>query len=101
MTLTTVKRFGVVASIGEAAGPIPPVSVYELGPRRSISLARPSVMGYAAHEQDYRTATEECLEMIRSGVLVTEPACYRLEEVGRAHDDLESGALHGSAVLIP
>ncbi|MDH6267275.1 NADPH2:quinone reductase [Rhizobium sp. SG_E_25_P2] len=99
-TLKTVKRFGVVASVGEAAGSIPPVSVYELGPRRSISLARPSVMAYAAHERDYTTAAEDCLQMIGSGALGTDPARYRLEDVSRAHDDLEGGVLQGSAVLI-
>jgi NADPH2:quinone reductase len=39
-TLACVRSFGTVASIGQAAGPIPPISVDQLGPRRSLSLAR-------------------------------------------------------------
>jgi NADPH2:quinone reductase len=34
-TLACVRPFGVVASIGQTAGPIPPVDVADLGPRRS------------------------------------------------------------------
>jgi NADPH2:quinone reductase len=45
-TLACVRPFGVVASIGQAGGPIAPLDVEELGPRRSLIFARPSVMAY-------------------------------------------------------
>ncbi len=45
-TLACVGPFGVAASIGQAAGRIPPLDVDELGPRRSLIFARPSVMAY-------------------------------------------------------
>lgn len=41
-TFACVRPFGTVASIGQAAGPIPPISVDQLGPGRSLSLAQAS-----------------------------------------------------------
>lgn len=43
-SLACTRRFGTVASIGQAAGPIPSLAVEDIGPIRSLSLARPSVM---------------------------------------------------------
>ena len=37
-TLACVRSCGTVASIGQAAGPTPPISVEQLGARRSLSL---------------------------------------------------------------
>ena len=45
-TLACVRPFGIVASIGQAGGPIPLLDLEEIGPRRSLMLARPSVMDY-------------------------------------------------------
>lgn len=35
-TIACVRPFGTVASIGQAGGPIPPIAVDELGPKRSL-----------------------------------------------------------------
>jgi NADPH2:quinone reductase len=100
-TLSCVRPFGVVASIGQSAGPIPPVNVEELGPRRSISLARPSVMAYMNGAEDYRTAAEAVLSALAEGILHGEGRAYPLREVARAHRDLESGRSSGSLYLVP
>jgi NADPH2:quinone reductase len=97
-TLACVRPFGTVASYGESAGPIPPLSVEDLGPRRSLILARPSVMHYMSDPATYRLAAAD--------VLATAPAptlgrSYRLADAARAHADLESGATTGSAYLVP
>ena len=49
-TLDCVRAFGTVANIGQTGGQIPTFHVSELGPRRSLSLARPSVFAYASDE---------------------------------------------------
>ncbi len=45
-TLGCVRPFGVVASLGQPGGQIPPVRVENLGAARSIGLMRPSVIAY-------------------------------------------------------
>ena len=100
-TLACVRPFGVVASIGQTAGPIPPVDVSDLGPRRSISLARPSVMAYMNETEAYRSAAEAVLTGIESGILRVSGQSYPLSEAARAHADLESGRTSGALYLTP
>jgi NADPH2:quinone reductase len=100
-TLACVRPFGVAASVGQAAGPIPPVDVGDLGPRRSLSLARPSVMAYLNETAAYRAATEAVLEGIQSGILRVSGQSYPLSEAARAHADLEAGSTSGALYLRP
>jgi NADPH2:quinone reductase len=100
-TLACVRPFGVVASIGQAAGPIPPVDVADLGPRRSLSLARPSVMAYMNETEAYRSAAEAVLAGIESGILRVSGRSYPLSEAARAHADLEAGRTSGALYLKP
>lgn len=100
-TLACVRPFGTVASVGQAAGPIPPLSVEQLGPRRSLSLARPSVMAYAANPDTYRVASAALLTAMRDGVVAEIGADYPLTEAARAQADLEAGRSSGSLLLIP
>lgn len=100
-TFACVRRFGVVASVGQAAGPIPPVPVEALGPVRALALARPSVMAYAAEPETYRSAGEAVLAKIAGGLTATVGGLYRLEAAAAAHADLEAGRTTGSLLLIP
>jgi NADPH2:quinone reductase len=100
-TLGCVRPFGVVASIGQAAGPIPPIDVGSLGPRRSLMLARPSVMAYTNEADDYLTAAHAVLSLIAEGVLLSQGTPYRLSVASRAHSDLEEGRTSGSLYLVP
>jgi NADPH:quinone reductase len=100
-TLACVRAFGVVASIGQAAGPIPPVDVGDLGPRRSLSLARPSVMAYLNETEAYHLAAKAVLAGIENGVLTVAGQSYPLSEAARAHADLEAGLTSGALYLKP
>jgi NADPH2:quinone reductase len=100
-TLQCVRPFGVVASIGQAAGPIRPIDVEDIGPRRSLMLARPSVMAYMNNAEDYRTAAEAVLTSIRDGILRSAGTAYPLNEAAQAHADLEGGRSTGSLYLVP
>jgi NADPH2:quinone reductase len=97
-TLACVRPFGTVASFGEAGGPIPPLDVEDIGPRRSLMLARPSVMQFMADRDAYLRAARAVI----AGAIAPEPGpSYRLADAARAHRELESGATTGAAVLIP
>lgn len=97
-TLGCVRPFGTVASFGQSAGPIPPVAVEDLGPRRSLALARPSVMHYMTDPARYRRAAAAVLE---AGIAPSLGPSYRLADVAAAHRDLESGATTGAPYAIP
>lgn len=100
-TLDAVRPFGTVASIGQASGSLPDLSPVDLGPRRSIALARPSVFAYANDPEFYRVASRELFRQIASGMRVTVGAEFALEEAATAHRMLEAGATTGSILLRP
>jgi NADPH2:quinone reductase len=100
-TLQCVRPFGVIASIGQSAGAIPPIDVEDLGPRRSVMLARPSVMAYMNGTQDYRVAAEAVLSAVQDGILRATGKPYRLSDAAQAHADLEAGRSSGSLYLVP
>jgi NADPH2:quinone reductase len=97
-TLGCVRPFGTAVSFGQSAGPIPPLAVEDLGPRRSIALARPSVMHYMADRARYRRASAE---VIAAAIVASPGRSYRLADVADAHRDLASGATTGAAYLVP
>lgn len=97
-TLACVRKFGVVASVGQAAGPIPPILVSQLG---TSSLSRPSVMAYVAESQTYRAAGDAVLEVMRAGLLARIGRIYALTDAASAHSDLEAGRSSGGLLLIP
>lgn len=100
-SLACVRPFGTVASIGQAAGPIPPLNVEDIGPRRSLLFARPSFMAYSSDRNTYGIAAQAALDAMRMGIAGTIGATYALEDAAQAHADLEAGRSTGSLLLVP
>lgn len=100
-TLACVRRFGTVASVGEAAGPIPAISVEALGPIRSLCLVRPSVMAYAAERETYANAVQSVMSMMAQGIIAPLVTPYPLSDAANAQAILESGQSVGTIVLYP
>lgn len=100
-SLACTRRFGTVASIGQAAGPIPSLALDEIGPIRSLSLARPSVMAYAADLPAYHQAAEALLDMMQKGISAEIGHEYPLADAAQAQSDLEAGRTTGSLLLLP
>ncbi|HVJ43345.1 MAG TPA: quinone oxidoreductase [Dongiaceae bacterium] len=98
-TFACVRPFGTVVSIGQAAGPIPKIDVGEIGPRRSLIFARPSVMGYGSDPETYRAAAPEVIDALTSGLHPAIGRRYALAEAAQAQDDLEHGRNSGSLIL--
>jgi len=100
-SIAATRRFGTVASVGQVAGPIPPLRVEELGPIRSLSLSRPSVMAYSGERAGYPIAMRAALAMLDQGMAGDPGTVYRLDQVRAAHVDLEAGKIMGAALLRP
>lgn len=100
-TFASVRPFGMVASVGQAAGSISPVDVAQLGPIRCISLSRPSVIAYTNDPSLYRPAARDLFAVLSEGLNCNVGAEYALGDAVRAHSDLESGGTTGSVILLP
>ncbi|MEJ2623648.1 MAG: quinone oxidoreductase [Pseudolabrys sp.] len=100
-TFDAVRPLGMVASIGQAGGSLPDISLAELGPSRSLSLSRPSVFAYVNDLASYREATAALFAEIAAGLDISVGAELPLAEAARAHLLLENGETSGSILLVP
>ncbi|WP_395455189.1 quinone oxidoreductase family protein [Azospirillum melinis] len=100
-TFDAVRLFGTVASVGQAGGPVAPVELSELGPRRSLCLARPSVFAYMADPATYRAAAGEVLARVAAGLSAGPVTCLPLDAAAEAHRALEGRGTTGALVLTP
>lgn len=100
-TLDAVKPFGSVASLGQVAGAIAPIAVEEIGPARSIALARPSVLRLMRDADQYRMAAQQVFERIEAGLRIEVGERLPLERASDAHRKMEAGQTTGSVLLIP
>ncbi|MGE5478576.1 MAG: quinone oxidoreductase family protein [Bacteroidales bacterium] len=100
-TLDCVRPFGMVASIGQADGPLAPLDLAEVGPRRSLSLSRPSVFAYANNAVSYAEGAAALFAVLADGLDVTVGAEYPLADAADAHRALEGGRSVGSLLLVP
>jgi len=97
-TVTALRPFGVVASIGQAGGMIPPLDVHSL---KCVSLARPSVLAYVSDLKTYREAAAALFGVLADGLHVEIGSEFPLSEAAKAHMALEAGKTTGSVLLIP
>lgn len=97
-TIACVRPFGMTASIGQIAGPVPVVPLSAL---RSNALSRPSAMAFTADETAYRPAVVAVFEKMKEGLFEAPSRAYALADAIQAHRDLESGLIAGSALLRP
>ena len=81
------------------SGPVPPVDVLRLG-AKNVKLMRPVLFGYIATDEERYAYTKELFDLIAAGkVNVKVHEVYPLEEVARAHTDLESRKTTGKLLL--
>lgn len=95
------RPFGMVVSVGQAGGPIPALNVIELGPKRSLALARPSVFAYAADPGFFRPAAAAVTAALADGLTTPVTQVWPLAQAATAHAALESGRTAGAVLLIP
>ncbi|MQY49844.1 zinc-binding dehydrogenase [Rhizobiales bacterium RZME27] len=98
-SLRSLKPFGRAVTLGQAAGPVPPLNVEEL--RQGKSLSHASVIAFTADPANYRQAGEAAIAAIARGLSSIIAADYSLNDVQEAHRTLESGRLAGSFLLLP
>lgn len=95
-----IRPFGLVASLGQPAGPIPPVPAAALS-ARAAAFARPSVIAFINDPEAYAKASASVFDMMAQGVTGSIGGTYPLSEARRAHEDMEAGRTTGSLLLIP
>ncbi len=101
-SLDSLRPRGLLASFGNASGPVTNFDVGSLGAKGSLYLTRPSLMAYTASDDALAANAADLMEMVGSGkVTIPVNQRYALADVVQAHTDLESRKTTGSTVIEP
>jgi NADPH2:quinone reductase len=101
-SLDCLRRLGMMVTFGNASGPPPAISPFELTKRGSLFLTRPTLFNYIASRAELDAAARELFAAVRAKkVRVVIGQKYPLSRAADAHRDLEGRRTTGSTVLIP
>jgi NADPH2:quinone reductase len=101
-SLDCLAPLGLMASFGNASGPVPPVDIGILAAKGSLYLTRPSLASYVAKRSDLETVAADLFDVVEKGAVKIEVnQTYKLSDAADAHIALESRKTTGSTVLLP
>ena len=101
-SLDCLRPFGLMASFGNASGPVPPFAVGILGPKGSLYLTRQTLFTHIATRETTQQMADELFAVVKSGaVKIRIDQRYPLAEAAEAHRALEARRTTGSSVLVP
>jgi NADPH:quinone reductase len=101
-SLDCLRPFGLMASFGNASGPVAPFAPGLLGPKGSLYLTRATLFTHIATREGTQAMADDLFAVVQSGaVKIRIDQRYPLTEVAQAHRDLEARKTTGSSVLIP
>jgi NADPH2:quinone reductase len=101
-SLSCLRPFGLMASFGNASGPVPPFAPGMLGPKGSLYVTRQTLFTHIATREAAQAMADDLFAVVGSGaVKIRIDQRYPLAEVAQAHRELEARKTTGSTVLIP
>jgi NADPH2:quinone reductase len=101
-SLDCLAPLGLMASFGNASGPVPPFNIGLLAQKGSLFLTRPTLFTYVQKREDLVATAEELFGVVGKGAVTIEVnQRYALKDAAQAHRDLEARKTTGSTVLIP
>ncbi|HSE10080.1 MAG TPA: quinone oxidoreductase [Nocardioidaceae bacterium] len=93
---------GIMVLYGASSGPVPPFDPQVLNRKGSLFLTRPTLGHYIATREELVERAGSVLGEVAAGTLdVRIGGRYRLEEAGRAHEDLEGRRTTGKLLIVP
>ncbi len=101
-SLNCLRPFGLLASFGNASGPVPPFAPGILGAKGSLYLTRATLFTHIATREAAQAMADDLFAVVGSGqVKIHIDQRYPLAEVAQAHRELEARKTTGSTVLLP
>ncbi|MFM7705546.1 MAG: quinone oxidoreductase family protein, partial [Rubrivivax sp.] len=101
-SLNCLRPFGLMASFGNASGPVAPFAPGILGPKGSLYVTRQTLFTHIATREATQAMADDLFAVVGSGaVTIRIDQRYPLADAGQAHRDLEARKTTGSTVLLP
>ncbi len=99
-SLDCLRPFGLMASFGNASGPVPPFAPGMLGNKGSLYVTRQTLFSHIATRETTQAMADDLFEAVTSGkVTIRIDQRFPLEQVQQAHRDLESRKTTGCTIL--
>jgi NADPH2:quinone reductase len=99
-SLDCLEPLGMMISLGNASGPVPPIDLLTLAAKGSLKVARTTLFTYISDHARCQEMAQHLLGKIASGeITVTIGQRYKLDDVAAAHRDLEARKTTGSTIL--
>ena len=99
-SLDCLRPFGLMASFGNASGPVPPFAPAALGAKGSLYVTRQTLFSHIATREATQAMADELFAVVQSGAVQIHIAQrYALQDVQQAHRDLEARQTTGSSIL--
>jgi NADPH:quinone reductase len=101
-SLDCLRPFGLMASFGNASGPVPPFAIGTLGAKGSLYITRQTLFTHIATREATQAMADELFDVVgRGDVTIRIDQRYALADAAQAHRDLEARKTTGSTVLVP
>ncbi len=101
-SLDCLRPFGLMASFGNASGPVAPFAPGVLGPKGSLYVTRQTLFTHIATREATQAMADDLFAVVGSGaVKIRIDQRYPMADVAQAHRDLEARKTTGSTVLVP
>ena len=101
-SLDCLQPFGLMASFGNASGPVAPFAPGILGPKGSIYVTRQTLFSHITTRETTQAMADDLFDVVSSGkVKIRIDQRFPLAEVQQAHRDLEARKTTGCTILLP
>jgi NADPH2:quinone reductase len=99
-SLDCLQRRGMMASFGNASGPVDPFSTLVLAQKGSLFLTRPTLYDYTLDPADLQQSARALFDVVTSGKVKIEIGQrFALADAAEAHRALEGRKTSGSTIL--
>ncbi len=101
-SLDCLQPFGLMASFGNASGPVPPFAPGMLGPKGSLYVTRQTLFSHITSRERTQAMADELFAVVLSGAVnIRIDQRFALADVQAAHRSLEARQTTGCTILLP
>jgi NADPH2:quinone reductase len=99
-SLDCLMPFGLMASFGNASGPVAPFAPGILGGKGSLYVTRQTLFTHIATRETCQEMADELFDVVVSGkVHIRIDQTYKLADIAQAHRDLEARKTTGCTII--
>ncbi len=101
-SVACLKKRGMMVSFGNASGPLDPINVQKDIQSKSLFFTRPAGGHYFTDRNELQAGANAMFEKVKFGkIKINIFREFKLDEVKKAHEELEARKLNGPCILIP